>query len=189
MISIEHADGPQLAENVKRIIESAIVSRADEGALVVFQGELSVEVYADLMWTLGTSEGWEARTYLETYDEKRFVLLGVDVPVGHDAGNAVLSELVAFAPYDYLPTTRRAPVNAIAVRVKPELSGDPLPDRPARRGNLAAIKVDVPARAFDSLWTQSQALRQEMNGIDNTLVRARVTLPFPQDVWESQGRR
>lgn len=115
---------------------------------------------------------------------ERYSITGLDVPVGIDGGAEVLSEIVAFAPFDYLPVTRRPPVVAWALRTKPEFSSDPLPGRTERRGNLASIPMDIPARAFDQLWDKSEELRKELIG-ENPLVRARVTLPFLRADWAS----
>lgn len=179
----------ELAAGVKEQIARHIAAPMTEGLVLAFEQAISESQLAEVVRHLIATAGWHPRVEYLDREGEEFAIVGLDVHVGEDAGYPVLAELVVFAPFDYLPPTRRAPVAAIALRTKPELSDTPLPGRPERRANLAAIKMELPTRAFNKLWDQSIALRKEINGENETLVRARVALPFRRTVWDSVATR
>lgn len=175
-------DPVALAKTLHTEIERRVLDQACEGYVPILPGIREPVALATLLRGLEDC-GWELTVADAEWAGERYSLVTALFPVGEDDGIPVLAESVAFAPFDYLPPTRQSPVSALTIRTKPELSGDPLPGRSERRGNLAAIKMDVPANTFSALWAKSQALRQELDGLANPLARARVTFPFREGVW------
>jgi hypothetical protein len=179
------SDPSMLAHTLHREVERCIEDAACEGYVPILPGIQEPTALAALLRGL-ESCGWELSCTTAEWGGQRYALITAYFPVGQDGGVPVLAESVVFAPFGYLPPTRRSPVTAMTIRTKPELSGDPLPGRTERRGNLAAIKMDIPANTFTKLWAKSQSLRRELDGVDNPLARARVTSAFIEDVW-TQG--
>lgn len=185
-ISIQHisgTDSSDLAVELDSAVKKAIQDPRREAAAFVFDHNLPVIEYAKIFGALANRENWLIREAPATADGKDFVVVGLDTLVGKDQGMDVLSEIVGFAPYNYLPITRRAPAPAIVLRTKPTFSEDPLPERIERRANLAAIRLNIAPNAFTQLWNKSQALRAALDGKDNPMARARVALAFPSEVW------
>lgn len=182
---LEAATGHVLATIVEAATRAAVGDTTTEAAAFVFNRDLALREYAALLRGLSNKPGWFLREEVLQSDGHEYVVVGVDVSVGTEGGVAALSELVGFAPYNYLPVTRRAPVPAIVLRTKAAFSLDPLPSRSERRANLAAIRLQIDTNAFNSLWQKSQALRSELDGPDNPMARARIALAIPADVWAS----
>ncbi len=181
-IAFDHYSGsdpselaPAVAAGVVRCIEQP----ETEGVVCLFPDIGEPSQIRALFEDLVANHGWSLRMAREQFQGQEFDILGVDVPVGEDQGAEVLAEVVAFAPFEYLPITRRAPVTAFSLRTKPALSDEPLTGRTERRANLAAIKFDVPPQAFSRLWEKSHELRVELVGEGNPLARARVAIGIP----------
>jgi hypothetical protein len=153
----------------------------------VFDPQLAVAELSEFYYTLGTMAGWLLRTSTVEHNGQSYSLLGLGLDVGFDQGIRTLSEVVGFAPFEYLPLTRRAPVPAIAFRAKPANSLKPLQGRAERRANLAAIQAHIPANTFSRLWEMSEKLREELDGKTNPIARARVAFAFLAD--ESPARQ
>lgn len=179
------SSGTRQAELVDQAIGEEIRNPRSEAAAFVFDSSLSVEGFAALMRALSVRPNWETRESEVHHRGANYSIIGLDVNVGQDQGVETLSEMVGFAPYDYLPITRRAPIPAIMLRTKPTFSEDPLPGRVERRANLAAIRLDIHPNAFTALWEKSQELRAQLDGADHPMARARVALAFPASVWAS----
>jgi len=173
------------ASEIAEEIATAVASPDAEGLVLLVPAVTTTEQMAALLRDLRSVPGWLARETEVEWLGQVYVVLGLDVPVGNEAGAPVLSELVAFGPMEYVPETRRSPVTAITLRTKPTNSLEPLPDRDERRANLAAIPIDVPARTFDQLWKMSEDLKSALVGKGNPLVRARVTFPVPKSNWDA----
>jgi hypothetical protein len=182
-------DGRKLALRVSELIRNEVLMEASEAVVVVINERLPVEEFATLLRSLSNKPGWYLRETEIRHGERDYAVVGVDVYVGEDQGSETLSEIVGFAPYEYLPVTRRAPTPAIMLRTKSALSEEPLPERAERRANLAAIKVDVHPNAFTAMWQKSKELRAQLDGADNPMARARVALALPADVWAATARR
>jgi len=168
-----------VATEVARLIDDP----QSEGAVLLLPQIVSPEMVTSLLRQLEREAGWLVRVAEVDYAGASYAVLGVDVPVGRDDDAVVLSELLVFADFDYLPTTRRAPCTAFTLRTKAARSDTPLAGRTERRANLAAINFDVPKPTFDTLWKQSQALRAELDGPDNPFARARVAIGLPVELW------
>jgi hypothetical protein len=175
----------KLDEKVNIAIETAIQKHGTEGLVVLLPKSLTLLEFAKLLKCLGRMTNWNLRAERIVWNGVEYAIVGVDVYSGIDQDTPVFSELVAFGPYDHLPTTRLTRSPVLTLRTKPTNSLEPLAGRNVRRGNLAAIPIDVPSHTFDVMWKKSQDLRRELDGPTNPLVRARVTLPFPFAVWQS----
>jgi hypothetical protein len=186
---VEELDGRKLAIRVNEIIRREILGGSSEAAVFVFNELLPVAEFAALLRSLSNKPGWHLRETEIRHGRRNYSVVGVDVYVGEDKGVETLSEIVGFAPYEYLPVTRRAPIPAIMLRTKPDFSEAPLPDRVERRANLAAIKVDIHPNAFTALWQKSQELRAQLDGVSNPMARARVALALPAEVWAASRQR
>lgn len=191
-ISVMHvsgSDGVTIAHALDAAIKKEIENPLSEAGAFVFDRNLPVTEYARLLRTLGGLSDWYLRETQIKFETRDFAIIGLDTLVGQDHGVEALSEVVGFAPYNYLPITRRAPVPAFVLRTKPTFSEDPLPDRTERRANLAAIRLNIAPNAFSKLWAKSQELRAELDGKNHPMARARVALAFPSQVWAvSEGK-
>jgi hypothetical protein len=181
VIELEEAEDAVVA--VAAEVERLIADPQSEGAVLLLPGIKSPAEVTSLLKGLELSAGWLVRVDHVGHGDVPYAVLGVDVPVGRDMDADVLSELLVFADFDYLPVTRRAPCTAFTLRTKAARSDTPLEGRIERRANLAAINFDVPKRAFEKLWKQSQDLRAELDGSDNPFARARVAIGLPADLW------
>jgi hypothetical protein len=101
--------------------------------------------------------------------------------------DGVLSWVVGFGPFDFLPTTRQSPITELAIRTKPKppeifhrLSKDPM------AAHLADVQLGVSDQVMERLWTATQAQTHELlEGQDRAFSSAKVTYAFPAEYWQT----
>jgi hypothetical protein len=170
-----------VAQEVARLIDDPQA----EGAVLLLPQVVTPDQIVALLRHLEAEAGWLIRDERTIVDGAEYAVLGVDIPVGRDEDAEVLSELLVFADFAYLPITRRAPCTALTLRTKAAQSDTPLPGRTERRANLAAIHMDIPPKTFVELTKKSKDLRAELDGPDNPFARARVAIGVPAELWNS----
>lgn len=187
ILVIDLSGEPDLPTAVAQEVQRLIDDPQAEGAVLLLPQITTPQQIVQLLTRLEQEAGWLVRDDRVEVDGTEYAVLGVDVPVGRDEDADVLSELLVFADFDYLPVTRRAPCSALTLRTKAAQSDKPLPGRSERRANLAAIHIDIPPKAFDELTKKSEELRAELDGPDNPFARARVAIGLPAQLWDARS--
>ena len=101
----------------------------------------------------------------------------------------VMSWVLGFGPFDFMPTTRRSPVTDLTLRVKPkpEKGFEKLtPDRTAT--HLADVPLNVGEAAYQRLWSSTVQRTAIMRGEEPChYSKARVTIALPTRLWRTTG--
>ncbi len=113
------------------------------------------------------------------------VSIGLRTPLGDED---VLSWLVAFAPLEYMPVTRQAPVFELAIRTK--LKGDHLFYRlndNQEEAHLADVALGYSDKTMERLWDATSKRTRKLLGGDearkqNSIASAKVTIALPNQL-------
>ena len=103
-------------------------------------------------------------------------------PVGAGRGESVEAWVMAFAPFDFVPNTRRAPYFELAVRVKEKpawifhrLNQDRLV------AHLADVELEMSERHWEDRWRSTlRRTRMILGGEPDTVSAAKSTLAVPE---------
>jgi hypothetical protein len=119
----------------------------------------------------------------DTVDEGR-LHLHLRYPVGTGTGESVEAWVMAFAPFDFVPNTRRAPYFELAVRAK---------EKPARMfhrlnqdrsvAHLADVELEMPERHWEDRWHSTlRRTRMILGGEPDAVSAAKSTLAVPESL-------
>lgn len=175
----------QIVDKVDRAVKRAIDKAGVESLAIIFPCLVDPLTIASLCALLGERDGWELSERRNPSDRLSRVYLSLKVKVGHQ----VVSEALGFAPFMFMPVTRRAPFVTIELRTKegrrsPKLDSF-FPDRPGRvhLAGLDAEFTDLPRLA-----AETERMRLELLGGDDSAAKARVTFPIPAAIWRVARR-
>lgn len=165
------------------VINKAISDEQNNAVSLLFPNVTNQEQLVDLLHNLAKTESIKISKE-ETIDE--LVLLALRTPL---KGNEVLSWLIGFGPFSFLPETRQSPVTEIIVRTKLK------PERQFYRLNQEkgfAHVADIPVQMSDSLmetiWQATYNRTREVLGgndkrVSNKFASAKVTIAVPSRLW------
>lgn len=174
----------RLREEVFRsVIEGLLRPQPTEAemVMVVFPWVISPEDLADLIGMLARCEAWswEEPVSMEggSHDE---CLVGLRWAL--PSGTAE-SWVLGFAPFPFMPFTRRAPYTAIVMRTR-----DPEPDALPSEGRAPVHLAQVPhffGDRADEIWKSTQRQRATLLGEELThAAKARVSFVIPRNLAE-----
>ena len=94
------------------------------------------------------------------------------------------AEILGLGPFNFLPSTRRAPITALEIRTKTKghkkRGGSHI-----SRSHLADINwPNVKQKTRDKDWEQSKRARLQALGGDDSAARARITFAIPRSLWD-----
>jgi hypothetical protein len=116
--------------------------------------------------------------------EQGYLHLHLRYPVGAGTGRPAEAWVMAFAPFHFVPNTRRAPYFELAVRVKEK------PVRIFRRLNqdrsvahLADVELEMPERHWEDRWRSTlRRTRMILGGEPDAISAAKSTLAVPESL-------
>jgi len=184
---IEEGDS-SLITRVDQVIQDTIADPNNELVSLLFPSIDSPEGLVQLLHTLDQTRSINI-TQVEDHDGISKVALRVPLAEG-----IVQSWLVAFAPLDYLPETRKAPVTEIAVRtkLKPDVMFHML-TQTEDEAHLADVPTGFSDKVMERLWQSTYQRTREVLGGDearkaNPFASAKVTIAVPTILWINHSK-
>lgn len=173
----------ELARETARLVKIACEDEAVEAVSIVAPEVDSADALVGFCMALGQFSGWTHRAIANPSDR----LGRVHVELKYELDANVLSEVLGFAPLDFLPLTRRAPFTGIELRAK---AGGALRVKKGpsqrRKVHLAAMSFRPEDGDFLETWTRTEQARVDVLGGDDSAARARITYAIPADYWRAQ---
>lgn len=174
-------DGHNPFEEATLAWEAALADPTNESLTLLFPDIDTPEGLITLLHGLGLLAGCFVRAVRNPSDRFDRVYIQLQAPIS----KGVVAEVLGFAPFEFLPVTRRAPLVALEARTKSGRNKDGGgPHRPERT-HLARIPLDWEPSRIDRTWKQTELARMRMLGGDDSAAKAKVTFAVPIDVWES----
>lgn len=181
---------PDVLYSLGEKVRDAVADPAYTALSVIFPEVREPQTLVSLVHRLAELPDWSMETDFipaSTFGDDQLVRVMLRVRLNWEE---VISWVLGFGPFDFLPVTRRAPFTEIALAVKPKGAPARSPYLNADPGlaHLADLPLDVPAATFDKLLDSTASRKRILlGGVENPAAKARVTFAVPTELWPGRA--
>ena len=159
---------------------AALVSEPPEALMVTFPYVDSPKQLAELVEQLASLPGWRGHLGDSPAPGHISVALRWDMP-----GQPLASWVLGFAPFDFMPFTRRAPFAAVVYRPTPQYVA--AIERKHEDGiagvHLADLPINLPEDEFDKRWAHTERVKKNLlAGELEHAAKAKVAFVLPDEI-------
>lgn len=175
------SEGKNVVHKIDEIFEGAINNEGNQNLSLLFP---NIETPQQLVTLLKDIRDTSTKIIVHDTQLTDYTVLALRGKLG----GGVLSWLVGFGPFDFLPLTRQSPITEIAIRTKkkPEIIFHKLnQDRDA--AHLADIPLGLNDKLMDTLLDKTKSRTGEiLAGTSRKLSSAKVSFAIPTKYWHAE---